>query len=416
MDSVTNPLISKVRRIVIQRGGNNGIRGLSRSFRIMDDNNDHKINKNEFRTGMQDYGIELKSPEWDELFSLFDRDGDGNVCVTEFLRAIRGTLNPRRKAIVDKAYNAFDLDKNGTIDLNDLRERYDASRNPLVLQGKKTQDEVLRDFLNTFDNSSNPDGVVTQQEFYSYYAGVSSNIDNDELFEMMVTRAWNLDKQNRNQQTGSALTIGGTSGVKSRKPAAAIGNPPMDFGTTDTGKKYLRSYPSQQYAHVFLDISIDKGQPERVIIRLDLNKTPKTSENFRGLCTGEYGMGREGKPLHYKGLVFHRIVPGLCITSGDITRNNGKGGESIFGKHFDDESFDIPHDTAGVVSMVNIGPNTNNSQFFITTGPCTYHDGHNVAFGHVVYGMDFVMQIEKNGSDQGTPLKEVTIWNCGEQK
>lgn len=124
----------------------------------------------------------------------------------------------------------------------------------------------------------------------------------------------------------------------------------------------------QEITHrVYLDVDIDKQHIGRIVIGLYGQVVPKTVENFRALCTGELGKSASGKALHFKGTLFHRIIPGFMIQGGDIVRGDGKGSESIYGGTFPDESFKIKHSHAGVVSMVNSGPDSNGSQFFITT-------------------------------------------------
>lgn len=166
---------------------------------------------------------------------------------------------------------------------------------------------------------------------------------------------------------------------------------------------------------VFLDVDMDDQRLGRIVIGLFGTVVPKTSENFRALCTGEKGMGTSGKPLHYKKTPFHRIIPGFMIQGGDIVKGDGKGGESIYGGTFPDENFKLRHSHAGVVSMVNSGPNSNGSQFFITTVKASWLDGEHVVFGKVIQGMDTVYAIEGGaGTYSGKPRKKVIIADSGE--
>lgn len=166
--------------------------------------------------------------------------------------------------------------------------------------------------------------------------------------------------------------------------------------------------------HVFFDVSIG-GQPAgRMVFELYSDVVPKTAENFRCLCTGEKGKGRSGKPLHYKGCVFHRIIPNFMIQGGDFTRGNGTGGESIYGEKFADENFKERHTGPGVLSMANAGPNTNGSQFFITTVKTEWLDGKHVVFGKLIEGMDVLKKLESQGSQSGSTKTKCIISDCGQ--
>ncbi|KAL2468239.1 Peptidyl-prolyl cis-trans isomerase [Forsythia ovata] len=169
------------------------------------------------------------------------------------------------------------------------------------------------------------------------------------------------------------------------------------------------------FLHWFSSTVTIGGQPAgRIVMELFADTTPRTAENFRALCTGEKGVGRSGKPLHYKGSIFHRVIPGFMCQGGDFTAGNGTGGESIYGSKFADENFVKKHTGPGILSMANSGPNTNGSQFFICTDQTEWLDGKHVVFGKVVQGMDVVRSMEKVGSDSGRTARAVMIANSGQ--
>merc|ERR1712196_596638 len=158
------------------------------------------------------------------------------------------------------------------------------------------------------------------------------------------------------------------------------------------GDLVLRSTCKMANPKVFFDMTIG-GQPAgRIVYELYADTVPKTAENFRALCTGEKGMGQSGKPLHFKGSSFHRVIPGFMCQGGDFTHGTGPG----------------------CLSMANAGPNTNGSQFFVCTGNTPHLDGKHVVFGKVVSGMDVVDKIEKCGSGSGATSKPVEISAAGQ--
>merc|ERR1712213_189382 len=167
---------------------------------------------------------------------------------------------------------------------------------------------------------------------------------------------------------------------------------------------------------VSLEIENDSEILGKIVIELFNDLVPKTAENFRALCTGERGLGATtDKPLHYKNCIFHRVISKFMLQGGDFQFGNGTGGESIYGAKFDDEGFPMKHDTPGLLSMANSGPNTNGSQFFITTSRPSHLNGKHVIFGRVLKGMGLVKEIEEMKTEANdVPQKPVSIADCGE--
>lgn len=178
-----------------------------------------------------------------------------------------------------------------------------------------------------------------------------------------------------------------------------------------------RSDQKPTRTHVYFDIeacpktsrvAIRGERVGRIEIELFNDSVPKTCENFRSLCA------EKRTALSYERNVFHRIVSGFMAQGGDITREDGTGGMSIYGETFEDESLLGRHDAAGKLSMANSGRHTNNSQFFILFKPTPWLDGKHVVFGQVTSGMHVVRRMEAAGSKQGEPKEHIIIAACGE--
>ena len=170
---------------------------------------------------------------------------------------------------------------------------------------------------------------------------------------------------------------------------------------------------SSELPVVFFDISIGDKDLGRLKMQLFTDKVPRTAENFRQLCTGEYR--RNDEPQGYKGSIFHRVIKDFMIQGGDFLNGDGTGSFSIYGEKFDDENFYLKHTGPGLLSMANSGKNSNGCQFFITCAKCDFLDGKHVVFGKIIEGMEIVRAIEMCPTGaKNRPEKVVRITECGQ--
>ena len=185
--------IETLMREVKERIGDRPNFGIARIFRAMDDNGNGQLDVDDFRWGLIDFGITLTVDEAQTLLTAFDKDKNGSVSYDEFLRALKGDINPFREQLILRAYHEkLDKNQDGQVTLEDIAQIYDASAHPDVLEGRKTAEEALRDFMVKWDTQK-ADGIITTEEFLDYFSGVSCSIDSDDYFEQMMKRAWKLE-------------------------------------------------------------------------------------------------------------------------------------------------------------------------------------------------------------------------------
>lgn len=175
---------------LLQRGAY-GLRGLAKLFKQMDHNGNHKLEPQEFCNAMGQYGLHVDEKLMQILFEVCDKNRDGVIDYTEFLRFLRGDMNETRKNVVAMAYAKLDKNKDGKVTLDDVAANYSAQRHPEVLNGRKKPEDIYREYMRNWDTEY-ADGIVTLEEFMDYYGDLSALISDDEYFVVMVKNAWKL--------------------------------------------------------------------------------------------------------------------------------------------------------------------------------------------------------------------------------
>jgi Ca2+-binding EF-hand superfamily protein len=201
-----NEIFEKLRNIISKRGSR-GIMSIRREFMIADNDNNKTVNIDSFKKFCHDYRINLTDKEINLLFAELDTNKNGAIDYPEFLNNVIGEMNERRKKIVVQVFKSLDKNKNGMIDLDDIRDTYNAKMHPDVLTGKKTEDEVLAEFLDTFEYQFNllsdekeNEGKISLEEFLEYYNNISVGIKDDDYFEEMIKSVYNLDNRRNNKK------------------------------------------------------------------------------------------------------------------------------------------------------------------------------------------------------------------------
>lgn len=178
-------------KLAIQQKGGVGIRSLRRIFTQMDFNGNKCLDQSEFEQALAAFGISPKKVELQALMKFYDVNGDGNISYDEFLSGLREELSARRVNMVKKVFSMLDTDGSGKIEVKDIDGIYDVSMNPEFLEGKKSRNQILSEFLNNFDGArGNNDGIVTWNEFYDYYSDLSMSTPSDEYFVRMMESSW----------------------------------------------------------------------------------------------------------------------------------------------------------------------------------------------------------------------------------
>ena len=201
-------LVGHLRYILFQRGPR-GLMALKRTFMLLDENADKKISFAEFEKMFKRYRFNLSEIEVNNLFNYFDKDKSGFIDYSEFLNGITGELNDFRKNILKQVFKKLDKNETGFITVKTLRDCYDPKGHPLVRQGKRSEDEILGEFIDILEyhfnllNEKNEDNVdineikIDFDEFCEFYKTISVSVEEDKYFEIMVLSEWDIKKDGK---------------------------------------------------------------------------------------------------------------------------------------------------------------------------------------------------------------------------
>jgi len=184
-------LLESFRQVVLTRGGTGGIHSLGRIFKSMDEDRNRKVTVQELGAGLSHFGLSMEFRDVLLLLNAMDKEGNGTLSFDEFMNAVRGGINKRRKNLILMAFDVLDKNGNGVVEMDDVAQAFRPAGHAEVMAGAMGESEALRHFLGQFD-SVEKDGIVTKDEFIEYYKNMSGSIEDDDYFELMIRNAWHI--------------------------------------------------------------------------------------------------------------------------------------------------------------------------------------------------------------------------------
>jgi Ca2+-binding EF-hand superfamily protein len=272
---------------------------LGLAFHINDRDKSGYFDFDEFEQVLARAGLFLKRQELTKLFRAFDKDKNEKINFQEFLIGLQGQLNDRRTDMIRKAFQKMDKTGDGVITLEDVLNTYDASKHPSVLKGEKTKDAVLREFVDTFKDSTNNEGkqgIVSWNDWVEYYRNVSASVVDDDYFVMVMEKAWGI-KETGNDGTGvSAAAIEQVKATIREKVRQKSLSPANESNTLKTAFKHFDSDNSNTISQVeFLfalerfGVLLEEKTARALFLAFDSNNSGRI--NYAEFSTGLYKQG-----------------------------------------------------------------------------------------------------------------------------
>ena len=185
--------IARVKRLVLRKGGENGIRSLSRTLGISNDEGGvNSVDQKQLVAAFAEHEISFDADDLKALWTYFDRSGLGTIDPAELITALRGGIPPLRRTLIERAWDALTKEKDGSVALTNLHRAFQAAGHPDVVKGNTTAAAVKRSFEDSFSLQTNPDGFITRQEFEQYYVAVSASCVVDDSFAALVRGCWKI--------------------------------------------------------------------------------------------------------------------------------------------------------------------------------------------------------------------------------